>query len=293
MKAGEKFKISDDGTIYSLNDDGSISTIGRIVDGKLVAINSSLEEENNQECSYCHGKGIIETNQETIFGTMVSKKPCPLCGDINNKIANEFGLSSGFASGGLSMDDIFKKFGDIFQGLDQSLKPDKNISEDSKETITEFIDTSNLEFIDLGIGLLWSAENICLSSGKRHFSWDDAIKIQKRVTSGRLPTINEVQNLLKKCKWNWGKRNGVNVMMVIGSNGKSIVLPTDGYSHGDSIIRVGKGGNIWTSSTDSDKSLNALSIGFDRGNLFDRLAKPSSFNSPKKWQLSIRLVKDI
>lgn len=258
-----------------------------------MAINSSLDDESNHVCSYCHGKGIIEKRQETIFGTAVCNAPCPYCGDINNKIENEYSLSRGFAPHGLSMDEIFEKFGDIFGCPDQSQKPDKKISKGSKDNITEFIDTSKMEFIDLGIGLLWSSENICISSGKKHFSWDDAINIQKRVLNGRLPTIVEVQNLLKKCKWNWSKRNGLNVMMVIGPNGKSITFPTDGYSHGDSIIRVGKGGNFWTSSTDSDKSLNASSIGFDRGNLFDRLAKPSSFNSPKNWQLSIRLVKDI
>lgn len=43
MDATEKYKISEDGTIYSLNEDGSISQMGKIVDGKLSAIDDNID----------------------------------------------------------------------------------------------------------------------------------------------------------------------------------------------------------------------------------------------------------
>lgn len=45
----------------------------------------------------------------------------------------------------------------------------------------------------------------------------------------RMPTFDQIKELLDKCKWKWTKQNGVNGMKVTGPNGNSIFFPASGY----------------------------------------------------------------
>ena len=45
----------------------------------------------------------------------------------------------------------------------------------------------------------------------------------------RMPTFNQIKELLDECKWKWTKQNGVNGMKVTGSNGNSIFFPASGH----------------------------------------------------------------
>lgn len=62
MDATEKYKISEDGTIYSLNEDGSISQMGKIVDGKL-----SVIVDNNDAKHQTNKRIESPTDLESIF----------------------------------------------------------------------------------------------------------------------------------------------------------------------------------------------------------------------------------
>lgn len=44
----------------------------------------------------------------------------------------------------------------------------------------------------------------------------------------RIPTLVELQELVKKCKWEWTDYNGISGYKVIGPNGRSIFLPAAG-----------------------------------------------------------------
>ena len=48
----------------------------------------------------------------------------------------------------------------------------------------------------------------------------------------RLPTREEMDELTKKCRWNWGNINGQNGFWVVGPNGNSIFLPATGCIEG-------------------------------------------------------------
>lgn len=54
----------------------------------------------------------------------------------------------------------------------------------------------------------------------------------------RMPTGDEMEELVDKCTWTWEAKNGINGYTVTGPNGKSIFLPT--YN--------GQDGNYWSSS---------------------------------------------
>ena len=79
---------------------------------------------------------------------------------------------------------------------------------------------------------------------------DDAATVN--VGSGwRTPKISEWKELQEKCTWRWTTRNGVNGMLVIGPNGKSIFLPAAGYFE-SSLNNRGTIGYYWSSSYGSE-----------------------------------------
>lgn len=86
--------------------------------------------------------------------------------------------------------------------------------------------------------------------------WDDAAWANREFYAGndfiRLPTAQEVRELIEKCKWTWGTYNGEAGYKVEGPNGNSIFLPAAGAMGNNSIALYGHAegyGNIgayWT-----------------------------------------------
>ncbi len=66
--------------------------------------------------------------------------------------------------------------------------------------------------------------------------------------SWRMPTIDEIEELIIECNWQWTSLNGVNGYRVIGPNGNSIFLPAAGYRNGTELLGRGINGYYWSSS---------------------------------------------
>ena len=81
--------------------------------------------------------------------------------------------------------------------------------------------------------------------------------------SWRMPTEYEWQELIDKCKWEWGKVNGVKGNKVTGPNGNSIFLPAAGYRYGSSLYLAGSNGLYWSSTPRESYSSSAYRLGFD------------------------------
>ena len=82
----------------------------------------------------------------------------------------------------------------------------------------------------------------------------------------RMPTIDEIQELLDNCTWFWTTQDSVNGYQVDGPNGNAIFLPAAGYRDGSSLRTAGIGGDYWSSSLSTAYSSNALYISFNSGN---------------------------
>lgn len=78
--------------------------------------------------------------------------------------------------------------------------------------------------------------------------------------SWRTPTIEEIQELMDKCKHEWTTVNGISGIRVIGPNGKSIFLPASGFCgiYICSILHVGSIGYYWSSSIGVYRSIRIL-----------------------------------
>ena len=98
----------------------------------------------------------------------------------------------------------------------------------------------------------------------------------------RTPTNSEWKELKNNCSWRWTTRNGVNGMLVTGSNGNSIFLPAAGY-YRPSLTNRGSYGSYWSSSYGSDE--NALAWDFINSDV-------SAAYLGRSDGLSVRPVKD-
>lgn len=72
----------------------------------------------------------------------------------------------------------------------------------------------------------------------------------------RMPTNEELEELLNNCSWTWTKLKGVNGFIVKsnkeGYTDRSIFLPAAGYRSGTVLYEVGYRGQYWTSSLDDN-----------------------------------------
>ena len=156
-------------------------------------------------------------------------------------------------------------------------------------------------YVDLGLpsGVKWATCNVGASSPedygdyfawgetspKAEYTWENSVTFGEQMSdisgnaqhdaatanwggSWRMPTNDEMQELVDHCEWEWTEVNGVNGSRVIGPNGSCIFLPAAGYRDGSSLYLAGYFGYYWSSTPDDggdDNSAFYLGFGFDNG----------------------------
>ena len=78
----------------------------------------------------------------------------------------------------------------------------------------------------------------------------------------RMPTYDEMVELINNCTVTWTIQNGVNGSLFSGPNGNSIFMPAAGYSNGSSPYATGPFGSCWSSSLYTDFPYHALILYF-------------------------------
>lgn len=82
----------------------------------------------------------------------------------------------------------------------------------------------------------------------------------------RMPTQDEMKDLITSCTWEWTTLNDVNGYIVTGPNGNSIFLPAAGYRAGKQSWSVGSQGLYWSSCPSKGScDDNAYAIYFKSG----------------------------
>ena len=118
-------------------------------------------------------------------------------------------------------------------------------------------------YIDLGLtsGTKWKAvnEKNTADAELNLYTYDEAIA----AFGNKLPSYDQWMELVNECTWTW---TGMGYK-VVGSNGKSIMLPASGYRGWDgSVSFVGYLGYYW-SSTPKDSDY-AWYLGFGSGEVY-------------------------
>ena len=78
----------------------------------------------------------------------------------------------------------------------------------------------------------------------------------------RLPTVDEINELMEKCTFSWVEQNGVGGTLVEG-NGNSIFLPATGYYKETAIKYEGTYGTYWTGTPNDSYNYQASTFAFD------------------------------
>lgn len=77
----------------------------------------------------------------------------------------------------------------------------------------------------------------------------------------RMPTADELQELVDNCTSEWTSLNGMNGRLFTSNvNGNSIFLPAAGYYSSTSLISRGSSGDYWSSSFGSSAVAHVMSI---------------------------------
>ncbi len=97
---------------------------------------------------------------------------------------------------------------------------------------------------DSEYGVVDNKTTLELSDDAAHVNWGG---------SWRMPTRDEIKELVNECMWIWTEKidvNGyaVNGYRVVGPNDRSIFLPAAGGRDGSSLINAGASGYSWSSS---------------------------------------------
>ena len=82
----------------------------------------------------------------------------------------------------------------------------------------------------------------------------------------RMPTADEIQELIDNCTWIWTTQDGVNGYQVDGPNGNAIFLPASGEREDSGLIDAGTKARYWSSSLRTTLNSYAHHIYFDSGN---------------------------
>ncbi|MBQ3595781.1 MAG: DUF1566 domain-containing protein [Bacteroidales bacterium] len=136
-------------------------------------------------------------------------------------------------------------------------------------------------YVDLGLpsGVKWATCNVGASSPedygdyfawgetspKAEYSWENSVTNGEQMSdisgdaqydaatanwggSWRMPTKEQMEELVEHCEWEWTQVNGVNGAKVIGPNGSCIFLPAAGFRDGSSLFHDGYDGFYWSST---------------------------------------------
>ena len=79
----------------------------------------------------------------------------------------------------------------------------------------------------------------------------------------RMPTFDEIKELIDNCTWTWTTQDGKNGYQVDGPNGNSIFLPAAGYRNDSDLLFAGRDGDYWSSSLSMMNSFDALALDFN------------------------------
>ena len=85
----------------------------------------------------------------------------------------------------------------------------------------------------------------------------------------RMPTSDQIEELVNCCSWQWTQRNGVNGQLGTGPNGNTIFLPAAGYRWRESLSGKGSIGRYWSRSLCSYDTADAYLLNFYSFNVYN------------------------
>jgi hypothetical protein len=95
---------------------------------------------------------------------------------------------------------------------------------------------------------------------------EDDVSYVKKGNGCRIPSYEQIQELMDNCTWKWTRLHGVKGCVVKGKNGNSIFLPAGGVRIGSCYSSIGSCGYYWSRSLSKKYPSYALCCDFDSDN---------------------------
>lgn len=203
-------------------------------------------------------------------------------------------------------DSVEETDGEDDSSTEESDESETDVEEEDEEEeeIDYTVDVSGsidgYDYTDLGLSVMWATCNLGASSESaygNYYAWGE-IKTKSSYSSSnsttygveigditgnaeydaatalwgdawRLPTEDEVNELVDECSWTWASLDAINGYFVTGSTGNSIFLPAGGWREDDELYYDGEVGRYWSSTPYANDSVSAaFNIGFGSGNYY-------------------------
>ena len=100
------------------------------------------------------------------------------------------------------------------------------------------------------------------TDGKTQLDSSDDVAHVKMGAPWRMPTVDQMKELVNNCSRQWTQVNGVNGILVTGPSGGQVFLPAAGYRWDDNLGDEGGYGYYWSSSLYPGYSDGAYGLGF-------------------------------
>ena len=100
----------------------------------------------------------------------------------------------------------------------------------------------------------WINNTSVKGDGKTELELEDDAAYVNMSSNWRMPTLEQMQELVEECNWQWTQRNGVNGQLVTGPNGKSIFLPAAG-GRSSHLYNEGRHAYYWSNTRCSREKL--------------------------------------
>jgi len=97
-------------------------------------------------------------------------------------------------------------------------------------------------------GIWYDSDGTFIGDGNTTLEAADDAATAKLGSPWRMPTLDEIKELLVNCTWTWTTQDGKNGYEVKGTNGNSIFLPAAGYRRSSELNGAGSRGDYWSSS---------------------------------------------
>lgn len=159
----------------------------------------------------------------------------------------------------------------------------------AKELAEERIRRGTAEPVDLGLSVLWASHNIGARSSEQpgiYAAWTSTKEaINMWGEDWRLPTQQEMTELMQNCQWTWTVINGMPGFPIVAANGNNIFLPAGGSCVAQQYDSYGMSGRYWSDTSDAQYADRAMYLEFSQytGNLY---------SIAKAMQMVIRPVKN-
>ena len=188
--------------------------------------------------------------ERSIIDRYVGVSVRPVCGVFKSKVVGEavdLGLSVKWASCNVGAESP-EDYGGFYAWGETEEKNDYS----SSTSITYGLSTSELR----SKGIIDTGGNLTAAYDAATDNWG---------SSWRMPTCEEIEELVDKCTWQWTSVNGIYGQKVTGSNGNSIFLPAAGRRNGTEVGRRGSYGYYWSGTLYEDRSGSAYCLYFNSG----------------------------